>query len=236
MKISFSQRLLLKLPLVAVVVCALVSPAWGQQQSIAGEAGEVATGIFSKVGEAVGGTVKGIGESVSDTSNTLFGSKDVSVARAEIDAKADKALQHLLARSRSARTLFEASYGYAAFDSRKISLMLTTGTGSGVVVEKGPRKRTYMHMATAGAGLGMGAQFFSVVFLFQNKESLNTFIRNGWEANAAASAVFGKDSLEGNVRFVEGMAVYQLNEAGVMADLNLTGTRYWTSGELNAAG
>ncbi len=189
--------------------------------------------VLGKVGNAIGGTVKGVGNAISNTGEAILGVEDVAKAQAEIDERARTGLKRVTASSASARKLLGQSYGYAVFDSRKISIMLTTGSGSGVVVDSKTGKRTYMRMATAGAGLGFGAQFFQVIFLFENKASLDRFVNSGWEANGAATAVFGKDSLEMNARFVEGMAVYQLNEAGIMADLNLTGTRYWRSDELN---
>lgn len=193
----------------------------------------LAEGIVGQVGEAIGGTVKGVGGTVKGIGEAVMPNTDLAAARLEIDKNASTALQRLLKSNSAARMLYDKSYGYAVFDSRKISLMMTTGGGSGVVVEKSANKRTYMRMATVGAGLGYGAQFFNVIFLFENKNSLQNFVEQGWEANAAATAVFGKNSMDTNARFVQGLAVYQLNESGIMADLNLTGTRYWQSAELN---
>jgi lipid-binding SYLF domain-containing protein len=119
------------------------------------------------------------------------------------------------------------------FDTRKFSFLITSGGGAGVVVDKASGAKTYMNMFTGGAGLGVGMQFFQVVFFFEDKASLDRFVSQGWEANAAATAVFGEDSLEKNARFVEGMAVYQMNDAGIMADMNITGTKYWQSTKLN---
>lgn len=189
--------------------------------------------VVGEVTDAVGGTVKGVGSAVKGVGTLILGNEDVVKVRKEIDDNSSQALDRLLKSSSVAKALFEKSYAYAVFDTRKISLLLTSGGGAGVVVEKTSDKRTYMRMATAGAGLGLGAQFFNVIFLFENQDSVNKFIQNGWEANAAASAVFGKNSLDINARFVEGLAVFHLNESGIMADLNLTGTKYWKSEELN---
>jgi lipid-binding SYLF domain-containing protein len=206
----------------------------GQNKSFAEERSRgLASAVMGELSEAVGGTIKGVGETVKDVGTIVLGSDDAAAVKREIDENAARGLSKLLNLSESAQFLFDKSYAYAVFDSRKISILLTTGGGSGVVVEKQSGKRSYMHMATAGAGLGFGAQFFNVIFLFEDRDSMHRFVENGWEANAAASAVFGKNFLDANVRFVEGLAAFQLNEAGIMADLNLTGTRYWQAQELN---
>jgi len=190
--------------------------------------------IWNKVTGTVGGTIEGVGEVAGNLGDEISGSKSTKDARAEIDKQAAGGLEKLLRTSASARILNEKAYGYAVFDTRKFSFLLTTGRGAGVVVDKQAAARTYMNMFTGGAGIGIGMQFFQVVFFFEDKASLDRFVKHGWEANAAATAVFGEDSLEKNARFVEGMAVYQMNEAGIMADLNITGTKYWKSAKLNS--
>ncbi len=190
--------------------------------------------VFNKIGDAVGGTISGIGETVGDIGSSLTGSTSPEEARNKIDEVTQIELNSLLKSNAVARGLYEQSYGYAAFDSRKFSLLFTSGGGAGVVVEKPSGKRTYMNMATAGAGLGAGLQFFQLFIFFEDKASLDGFVNEGWEGNAAATGVFGKNSLEKNARFVEGMAVIQVNQKGIMADANLTGTRYWKSKTLNS--
>jgi hypothetical protein len=65
---------------------------------------------------------------------------------------------------------------------------------------------------------------------------MEAFINQGLEANAAATFVFGSNSLEHNFRFVNGMASFQTNSAGIKLAANVTGTRYWVSSELNGPG
>lgn len=187
------------------------------------------------VGEAAVGTAEGVAGTVSDTSKSVLGTEDVRKTRQEIDSRANQGIQKLLRTFPKAKPLFNESYAYAVFDSRKISFLMTTGGGTGVLIEKPTGKKTYMRMATGGAGLGMGAQFFQIVHLFQDRATMQRFLTTGIEANAAASAVLGKNSIEQNIRFVDGLASFQLNEAGIMADANLTGTKYWVSDELNTS-
>lgn len=194
---------------------------------------EVGSAMLGKVGKAVTGTVQGVGDTVQGIGEAISSDKSVAEMQREIDQNANKTLNRLLAVSKSARILNEKAYGYAVFDTRKFSFLLTTGQGAGVAVDRKTGARTYMNMLTGGAGVGMGMQFFQLVFFFEDKESLRRFVDYGWEANAAAAAVFGEDSLQGAARFVEGMAAYQLNESGIMAAANITGTKYWKSTKLN---
>ncbi len=202
----------------------------------AAETGSVPVGekIVKEVGSAIGSSVAALGKTIQAGTNSLTNAKTGEETKKEINRIANKTLDKLVSNSSSARILNKEALGYAVFDSRKISLFLTSGFGMGVVVNRETTERTYMHMATGGVGLGAGGQFFQLVFFFENSDSINNFISRGLEANAAATAVFGKNSLEGNARFVEGLAVYQINEAGIIADLNITGTKYWKSEELNS--
>lgn len=185
------------------------------------------------VGETIGSTVKGVGKTVSGAAERVSGNVDSVAARQDVDQKAQEALARLFKLDRKAKPLFDISYGYAVFDSRKTSFILTVGGGGGVAVSKANGKRTYMRMFTGGANLGAGIQFFQNVFLFENKESFDRFVNSGWEAGTAANANFGRDSLDAQVRFVNGMALFQLADTGINLSVDVTGTKYWKDKELN---
>ncbi len=185
------------------------------------------------VGETVGGTVKAVGQGLSSTAERVTGNVDPVVARQEVDQNTKEALSRLFALDKKAKILFDASYGYAVFDSRKSSFLVTLGSGGGVAVSKPDGQRTYMRMFTGGANFGAGVQFFQNIFLFENKKSFEKFVNSGWEAGTAANANFGRDSLDAQVRFVDGMALFQLAETGVNLSADVTGTKYWKDKQLN---
>ena len=208
----------------------LASPALaGPCGSFTDEVGKAAKGA----GKAVSDTAGAVGDDVKGTGEALSGSKTVAEKRAEINASERQALSKLFAKSAGAKKLYDVSYGYAVFDTKKFSFMITTGFGAGVAVERASGKRTYMKMATGGVNVGAGGQYFKLVFLFENQRSFSNFVNKGWEATGQASAVGGKDSLETEARFVEGMAIFQITDAGIMLAANLTGTKYWKDGKLN---
>jgi lipid-binding SYLF domain-containing protein len=219
---------------IALVSCLSLSyaiPAWaGPLREVAGVVGDAA----GYVGETVGDTAVAVGKSVSGTAKEIAGTNDPRATRREIDAVAASTLSNVVASSAGARELFEKSYGYAVFDSRKASFLITTGRGVGVAIRKSDVKKTYMHVASAGVNVGAGLQFYQGLFLFETADAFNRFINQGWQADATAGATLGKTTLEAQAKFTNGMAYYQISETGVMLDADLTGTKYWKSKELNS--
>lgn len=200
------------------------------------QAAETVGDAVGYVGETVGDTASAVGGTVKNVAKNIAGTNDPVATKREIDDVAAATLTSILAHSKGASSLFEKSYGYAVFDSRKASFLITTGKGIGVAIAKGTEKRTYMHVATAGVNVGAGLQFYQGLFLFENKAAFDAFVNKGWQADATAGATLGKASLEAQAKFTNGMAYYQISETGIMLDADITGTKYWKSRELNALG
>ncbi|MCE3219695.1 hypothetical protein G5C64_12725 [Vibrio diabolicus] len=153
-------------------------------------------------------------------------------ARQAVDLMADSALLKLFNEKPEAKAIYDNAYGYAVFDSRKLSLLFHTNSGSGVAVNKETEKRTYMNMFGLGVALGAGGKFYQQVILFESKEDFDTFVNEGWEATNEASAVAGEDSEQLSKQFNSGVAVYQLNAKGLLIDANVSGSKYWVNEEL----
>jgi lipid-binding SYLF domain-containing protein len=153
--------------------------------------------------------------------------------RAKIDEMAGEALQQVLDGSLKAQTLFESSYGWAAFDNLKIAFGFSGGGGNGVAVTKETGDRTYMKMGTAGVGLGLGGQKYQVVFFFQDVSTFTSFVEKGWTADATAQAAAGTEGANAATGFVNGVAVWQITEKGLMASADIAGTKYWKNKDLN---
>jgi lipid-binding SYLF domain-containing protein len=153
--------------------------------------------------------------------------------RMKIDETAKEALDVLLAKSPKAEMLLHHAYGWAVFDNLKLALGFSGGGGNGVAVVKDTGERTYMQMGTAGIGLGLGANSYQVVFLFQDEQTFRTFVDNGWQADATASAVAGEAGAEAKTNFTNGLAIFQLTDKGLMLHADLAGTKYWKNKKLN---
>src|SRR5262245_54270580 len=153
--------------------------------------------------------------------------------RAEIDRVAKQGLEEVLAKSKSAAEQYEKAYGYAVFDNMRVAFLVTGGGGSGVAVEKSTGKRTYMKMGTGGLALGVGAQKYQVVLLLETEEAFTRFIKKGLKAESGASAAAGTAGANAGTQFVNGVAVYQITEKGLMASADISGTRYSVDKKLN---
>jgi lipid-binding SYLF domain-containing protein len=118
------------------------------------------------------------------------------------------------------------------FNNVKVAIGISGGGGSGVAVSKSG-KRIYMKMGTAGIGLGLGGQKYQVVFFFETDTALNSFVDKGWKAEGSAQAAAGDKGANAGASFTNGLAVYQLTDEGLMASVDISGTKYWKNDDLN---
>ena len=153
--------------------------------------------------------------------------------RLKIDEMADEALDEVMNTNWKAQELFESASGWAAFDNLKIAFGISGGGGNGVAVNKSSGERTYMKMGTGGIGFGLGGQKYQVIFLFQDEKTSHNFVEKGWKAVASAQAAAGTDGANATTGFVNGVAVWQITEKGLMASADITGTKYWKNKKLN---
>lgn len=153
--------------------------------------------------------------------------------RQKINEMADEALAELFTKSIKAETLYDKAYGWAAFDNLKLAFGFSGGGGNGVAIEKDTDERTYMKMGTVGVGLGIGGQTYQVIFLFQDQGTFLNFVENGWQADAGARAAAGTSGANAQTAFVNGLAVFQMTDKGLMASADIAGTKYWKNKKLN---
>jgi len=153
--------------------------------------------------------------------------------RAKINEVAEETLQQLFTENANAKSLYDKAVGWAVFDNTKVALGVSGGGGNGVAVSKTSGKKAYMKMGTGGVGLGLGVNKYQIVFLFQDEKTLKNFIESGWQADAGATASAGKASAEAKTNFVNGLAIYQLTEKGLMLNADIAGTKYWLNDKLN---
>ncbi len=164
------------------------------------------------------------------------GTKSKSQRKREtIDIMAQGALDDLFAKDKHARELYDLSYGYAIFDSVKVMFGVSGGGGSGVAVIKNTGQRVYMKMGTGGLGLGLGGQKAQIIFLFQDRKTVEDFIYNGWQGDASANAVAGTSGANASTSFTKGMTIYQITGSGLMLKADAAATKYWVDKRLNKA-
>jgi len=181
---------------------------------------------------AVGSLWLGFGAAMAQETTPAV-NPSVLERRAEIDQRAEATLEKLFATQSAAQSLYDKASGYAVFTATKAGFIVTGGGGTGVAVDKSSGQRTYMRMGTGGIGLGIGAQRYDLVILFETDAHLDRFIRGGWDASTTAQAAAGTDGITVTSSFVDGVAFYQLTDRGLMAQADVSGTRFWKVEELN---
>jgi lipid-binding SYLF domain-containing protein len=164
------------------------------------------------------------------------GEDDKAEKRQKIDEMADEAIATLNGKSEGAKSLYDKAYGWAVFDNLKIAIGISGGGGSGVAAAKDGSERTYMKMGTGGIGLGLGGQKYQVIFYFETEQAFRSFVDKGWKAEAGAQAAAGTEGASAETSFHNGLAIYKMNEAGLMASADVSGTKYWKNDKLNKAG
>ncbi|MFD2165665.1 YSC84-related protein [Thalassotalea euphylliae] len=163
---------------------------------------------------------------------------DVKEDRQEIHEMEQKILTRLYKEEPSAKDKIKNAAGYATFSNIGVNLLLlSTGNGSGMVVDNASGQKTYMSMFSAGVGVGLGVKDFNVVFVFHDKDAMKKFIEDGWDfsGQADAAAKTGEKGGEGSAAgtAVEGVEIFQMTENGLALQATLQGTKYWKDDDLN---
>jgi lipid-binding SYLF domain-containing protein len=164
--------------------------------------------------------------------------ESVQEKREDIRQLADDTLSQLYQMLPGAREAVRDSAGYGVFSDRGLKIfMFGSGLGKGVVINSATKKATYMVLGEVQAGLGFGISKFRQVFIFLTRESLNNFINTGIELGAqmtgAAQGGGQGGSISGAINVAPGVFVFQLTEAGLAAELGITGAKYFKDNELN---
>ena len=139
----------------------------------------------------------------------------------------------------SAEAQLSEAVGYAVFSNVNSNLiLLSAGSGYGVIHDNQSGKNTYMRMASAGVGIGLGIKDFRAVVVFDKRKTLDEFIKSGWDFTGQADAAVkagdkGGELLSGTVNTDLGITVYQFTENGLVAQATLQGTKYWVDKDLN---
>ncbi len=208
---------------------------WDKVKKGAEDTGKAIGEGAEAVGGAIGKGADAVADSVSSTGELLSNEATPEETRARLDAMAEEILQRLLAENPQAAEIYAQSSGYAAFDSRKVSVFpVSAGYGRGVAVSA-DGARTYMNMGTGGVGaaLGIGGFETQFVILFESPAYFEDFVLNGYDATAEAGSMEGESSSNQTVRFVNGRSFFVLSKKGWRVNAGAEGTKYWKSPELN---
>jgi len=159
--------------------------------------------------------------------------------RAYLRFRRNEVLSDLYKVAPHARGQIARAKGYGVFTSLNVNLLLASFSGGrGLIQENGLfGKETFMRMAQVGIGLGLGVKDFRAVFIFDNREVMEKFLKEGWqfgaEADAAAKGGDTGAAASGAIEIAPGLRVYQLTESGLALQATVKGTKYWQDDFVN---
>ena len=159
--------------------------------------------------------------------------QDIEARREELVQTAEETLDQLREQNDAAANLYEQAHGYAVFDTTKGGLIVTGAGGTGVAMEKGGTEHTFMHLGQAGVGLGAGLENYRLVLLFADQETYDDFVSGQWDGSISAQAAAGDEGVSAEEQFVDGIRAFRLTDTGLMAQVDVSGVRFWVSEELN---
>ena len=147
-------------------------------------------------------------------------------AEQKLDRDVQRAVQQFEQTDPSLRTMLGSAYGYAMLpDIGKGGLGVGGAFGRGEVFEQG-QFVGYCAMKQATIGLQAGGQEYSELLVFESADALRRFKSGKFSFAANASAVALKSGAATAARYTEGVAIFTMPKAGLMAEASIGGQQF----------
>ena len=104
-------------------------------------------------------------------------------------------------------------------------MLLGGGHGNGYVYEQGSLVGR-SSITQLNVGPQLGAQSFSEIIFFKNRGTLENFKKGNYELNAQVAAIIVTSGMATNTDYSNGVAVFVLPKAGVMAEATVGGQKF----------
>lgn len=154
----------------------------------------------------------------------------VAMAQNKKDEKimndAIKAKKTLLEADAGLERFFDESGGYVIFPNvGKGGFIIGGASGNGVVYDNG-NAIGMANLKKLNIGLQAGGQAIIEVIFFETDTDLKRFTEGKFEFAAETSAVALKSGIAFNAKYKDGVAVFALPKAGLMADASVGGQKF----------
>ena len=122
---------------------------------------------------------------------------------------------------------FESAYAYVIFPEvfKGGFFILGGGHGKGYVYEQ-TQLVARSSVTQLNAGPQLGVQSFSEIIFFQGKGDFEKFQKENFEFNAQVTAIVVTAALSTNTDYSNGVAVFVLPKAGIMAEATVGGQKF----------
>ena len=121
---------------------------------------------------------------------------------------------------------FKSAAGYAVFPNvGKGGFIVGGAHGNGVLYEGGKAVGT-TSLTQVSVGAQIGGQEFSEVIFFEDKKALDSFKDKEWAMAAGVGAVAAASGASANAKYNQGVMVFTLAKAGLMAEASIGGQKF----------
>lgn len=145
---------------------------------------------------------------------------------AKLREEVAEAVTHFKKADSTIGILFDTASGYAVLPKiGKGGLVVGGARGEGLVYDQGQLiGHVIMNQATVGAQIG--GQSFSQVIFFETPEALKAFQESEFTMAAQVSAVAAGEGVAKSAKYNQGVAVFTLARAGLMAEASVGGQKF----------
>jgi lipid-binding SYLF domain-containing protein len=147
------------------------------------------------------------------------GKQDIENDAADAVAKAQRS-------DSSVASIMQRSAGYAVFPSiGKGAVGVGGAYGKGVLYERGVVVG-YCDISQATIGAQLGGQAYTEIICFETQRNVETFKQGNFRFDAQATAVAIKSGAGANAKFTDGVAVFTMDEKGLMFEAAVGGQKF----------
>jgi lipid-binding SYLF domain-containing protein len=146
--------------------------------------------------------------------------------KADIEQEAAVALAKAQKNAPSLVNIFDTAAGYAVFPSvGKGAVGIGGAYGKGVLYEHG-NAVGYCDLTQGSIGFQLGGQSYTEIICFENWQNVENFKQGNFRFDAQATAVAIKSGAGANAKFTNGVAVFTMDEAGLMFEASVGGQKF----------
>jgi lipid-binding SYLF domain-containing protein len=151
---------------------------------------------------------------------------ETTEGKADIEQEAAAALAKAKTTDPSLEPVFDSAAGYAVFPSvGKGAAGIGGAYGKGVLYENGVAVG-YCDLSQATIGFQLGGQAYTEIICFETPQAVETFKQGNFRFDAQATAVALKSGAGANAEFKDGVAVFTMDEAGLMYEASVGGQKF----------
>jgi len=146
--------------------------------------------------------------------------------KADIEHEAAVALAKAQKNDPALVNIFDKAAGYAVFPSvGKGAVGVGGAYGKGVLYERG-NAVGYCDLTQGSIGFQLGGQSYTEIICFETRQNVETFKQGNFRFDAQATAVAIKSGAGANAKYANGVAVFTMDEAGLMFEASVGGQKF----------